>query len=83
MGLAAYQDTSLYHFNPTTGETTEVDELSNIDIGALSVSPSGNLWVGIFDASDPHLVVLNSDLVNLAEIDVAQNPKTILFKELD
>ncbi|MCG8312613.1 MAG: hypothetical protein MI976_05305 [Pseudomonadales bacterium] len=83
VGLAAYQDTSLYHFNPTTGETTEVDELSNIDIGALSVSPSGNLWVGIFDASDPHLVVLNSDLVNLAEIDVAQNPKTILFKELD
>ena len=81
VGLAAYQDTSLFHFNPSTGDVTAVSGIENIEIGALTASPSDNVWVGVYDAADPRILVVNTDLETEAEIKTAQNPKTIIFTD--
>ncbi len=71
---------SLYHFNPTTGDVSgKVSSFNDLDISALTTDTSGQTWVGISDAADPRIHIINSDQSEVAEISLIQNPNAIAF----
>ena len=49
VGLAGFQSTTLYRFNPQTGDVYRVDGamFNSMDITSLQVAPNGEVWVGI------------------------------------
>lgn len=67
-GYAAFQDESLYRFNPSTGivETDAngapqaIAEIASTSIGGLAQDSNGRLWVSIADANAPGIKLLNA-----------------------
>ena len=81
VGQESYQVTNLFHFNPTTGDTTQVSAYNGMDLGSLTTGPKGRVWLGIFDAADPRIELLNADQTVDTTIAVEQNPKKVVFSE--
>lgn len=81
VGYQSYQNYNLYHFNPSTGEATAIDAYTGLDISVLATGPLGNLWMGIADAAQPRIEILDGDETLLQTIGLIQNPGDILFPE--
>lgn len=82
VGYNSYRDTNLYHFNPATGLEIEIVEgFENIDVSALAVGPENALWVGIGDASNPRIEILDDDQEVVETVELIQNPTAITFPE--
>lgn len=80
VGYQSYQNTNLYHFNPSTGEATAVEDYSGLDITNLAVGPEDNLWIGIGDAAQPRIELFDGQATT-ETIGLIQNPGAILFAE--
>lgn len=88
--FAAYfgwQDTALFHFNPSTGEVAAepMAGLEGVDIRDLSTDPDGKTWVSIGDDSgNGRVVIVNpaSDSIE-TEITTLMNPTTIVFSSVE
>lgn len=82
LGYGGYQNVSLYHFDPATGEVSgAVAGFEGIDITTLEAAPDGTLWVGIGDAANPRIEVLDTDRTPLRTVSLIQNPEVIRFGE--
>lgn len=83
VGYAGWGDTTLYRFNPTTGEvsrTAEENNLAGIDIRFLETGPENRLWVGIADIAQPYITLLDPQADSiLAQIETSQNPTDLVF----
>jgi hypothetical protein len=80
----SYGDNSLYRFNPTTGdvEADPVDNLVNVDIRSIELSPSGDLWVGLANSSSPSVAIIDTaDDSLISNIDLNNDPANITFVE--
>ena len=80
VGYQSYQNTNLYHFNPTTGAATAIESYSGLDITNLVVGPQDNLWIGIGDAAQPRIELFDGQST-VESIGLIQNPGAILFAE--
>ena len=79
-----YGDNALYRFNPTTGavETDPIDNLENVDIRTIELSPSGELWVGLADPTTPNISIYDTTTdTRVDTIDLNNNPANITFVE--
>jgi hypothetical protein len=77
-----YQDNDLLKFNPSTADSlgSSVTGYTGLDLAFVSVGPNGNLWVGIGDATNPRIDVLDpSDDSLLKSIALTRNPSAIKF----
>ncbi len=83
IGYAAWQDTSLYPFNPSTGEVGEViAQYQGIDMRGITAGPSGKLWVSVADQADPRVSLLDPQTnTEVAQIKTLLNPTTVVFVE--
>lgn len=80
LGYEAYQTTTLYHFNPTTGAVSgAISDVTGLDVSTLAVGPEGNTWVGISDAADPRISLLDTTGTILDTISLIENPTAIKF----
>ncbi len=81
VGYATWQDTSLYAFNPTTGEVnaTPIAGLQNIDISDINVDASGKLWVGRPADFGITLIDTTTDQITEALIPTGLSPIQIEF----
>lgn len=78
----AYQDNDLVKFDPSVVDSAgaTVTGYEGLDITFLSIGPNGNLWVGIGDATDPRIDVLDPATDTLVEsIALTRNPTSIKF----
>ncbi len=83
VSYAGWEDTSLYQFNPSTGDVTgSVTDISNVDIRDITISPDGKLWVSIADAANPRILLVNTDS-NMVEttITTLMNPTNVVFTQ--
>lgn len=82
-GLEAFQNTSLFAFNPTTGVANEtpVAGYAGIDIVTLAGGPDGNLWVGIGSVDMPRIELVSPDQQTVQTIGLIQNPTAIRFAD--
>ena len=81
VGYAGWGDTSVYRFNPTTGDVANeaVTDLANIDIRLIETGPEGKLWVGVAHTL-PYIAIVdpaNDEVVT--EIQMNQNPASLVF----
>jgi len=89
VGYAGWQDTSLYQFNPSTGEVSEgfVADMggdNSADIRDITTGPENTLWVSVADNSNPHVLVVDTlDNSSFAEISTFYNPTRVVFAEVD
>lgn len=80
----AYQDNDLVKFDPSTADSTGavVTGYDGVDLRFVSVGPNGNLWVGVGDAENPRIDVLNPFNDSLIEsISLTRNPASIKFSD--
>ena len=82
VGYEGWQNTSLYHFNPSTGAATAVSGYANIDIRTIEADATGKLWIGIADPATPRIEVLDGQQNLLHTINLIQNPTEIHFSEM-
>ena len=79
-GLASFGNESLFKFNPLSGEVQGVvDGFNSLDIAVLTVGPQANLWVGIADAADPRIELLDAMQQPVRRVSLNQNPDAIGF----
>lgn len=81
VSYAAWQDTSLYHFNPSTGVATAVSDFANVDIRAMA-GHNGALWLGtgVGDSGTATLSIINpSDQSVTNTVDLTLNPIDMAF----
>lgn len=80
--FVAYQgwgNNTLYRLDLQTNAVTKIVGIENLSIGALTTSPDGNVWVGIGDAADPHIKVLDKTGAFIERHSLIQNPSAIAF----
>lgn len=82
VGYEGWMNTSLYHFNPSTGAATAVTAYANIDMRTIEADAAGNLWIGIADSASPRIEVLDGQQSLLRTINLIQNPTEILFSKM-
>ncbi|KAF0810119.1 hypothetical protein A167_01150 [Alcanivorax sp. S71-1-4] len=77
----AYQNASVFRINPATGEVqSEIEEVANTDIRALTADPLGRLWMGDGTLSAPGLRVFDpADDSEVAFIPTTMLPMDITF----
>lgn len=84
VGVPSYGEANVYQFNPSTG-VVEIESLamfSNLDIQDITVSPQGELWVGIGDASNPEVKIIDTTDNSLIDtIPLSSNPRKIIFTD--
>ena len=81
-GYNAWQDSSLYQFNLSTGEVIEtpLEGIANVDIRAVELSPQDELWVGIGHDDTPEIKVLSTaDNTEITTISTVKTPSVIQF----
>jgi hypothetical protein len=81
-GYNGWKDSSLFQFDPSTGEVVvdPVTSFANVDLRALVTSPEGEVWIGIGDDVAPSIKVLNSSNNSvIAEISTNKIPSGISF----
>lgn len=83
IGLTQYQQASLFHFDPSTGDVTAIPEFVDLDLSTLVTGPNGLAWLGIHDPEDPRIVLLNADGSVDQTIELFRNPKAIAFAGLE
>ncbi|WLQ12289.1 hypothetical protein O5O45_21420 [Hahella aquimaris] len=84
-GYEEFQKTSLYRFNPSTGEVvaSAIPGTASVDLRSIAASPTGELWFGIGGAN-PDLVIANTSTETIIKtIGVNKNPAEIVFAEKD
>ena len=61
MSYTDFGNSSVMKFNPSTGVISErrFGGIGGVDVRDISIGPEGNLWVGIGDAQDPRIVILD------------------------
>ena len=82
VAYAGWQNTSLYRFNPSTGDVAAnaVTGFIGVDIQGIEISPEGFIWVGIGDVSNPEIRILNPADESIVETLAMQtNPAAIVF----
>lgn len=79
VAYSGYTDNDLYHLDLQTNNTTLITNISGMQIGSLATSPDGNVWVGIWDAADPHIQVLDKTGNFIERHSLNQNPNAIAF----
>tara|TARA_R110001592_G_scaffold138511_5_gene357740 strand:- start:39491 stop:40690 length:1200 start_codon:yes stop_codon:yes gene_type:complete len=74
-------EANVYQFNPSNGVVTEpLTELADLDIQDMAVSPQGELWVGIGDASSPQIHIIDTNDNSIIDsIALSSNPSKIVF----
>lgn len=75
----SWQNNDVYHLDLLSNTVTAVASLSGKDIGALTTSPDGKVWVGINDAADPHIQVFDKAGNYITRHSLNQNPNAIAF----
>ena len=86
IGYNAFQDNSLFRFNPSTGAVAAgtVAGLANQDLTTLAADRDAFLWVGKADANNPGLVVIDSVTDSAIEqVNTLLNPQSIAFGEVE
>lgn len=85
IGYNAYQDNTLFRFNPSTGvvETDPIADLDGLDLSGLGVDREDFLWIGKGDLNTAKLIVLDTttDLID-QEVSIPLNPQAIAFGEI-
>lgn len=82
VGYNAFQDTTLFRFDPSTGnvQATPVASLANMDLTDLGVDREAFLWIGKADNTAPGLIVLDTTDDSISEtIGTELNPQSIAF----
>ena len=88
----AFADSTLYRFNPTSGEVFSnvngpiaIDGLASINLTSLAVDKYDKLWVGKGDFAAPGMVIINTadDSVEEALIATELNPLESAFCEFN
>jgi hypothetical protein len=75
-------EANVYQFNPSNGVvvTEPLIEFTDLDIQDMAVSPQGELWVGIGDASSPQIRIIDTNDNSLIDsIALSSNPRKIVF----
>ncbi len=80
IGYTGWGDTTLYQFNPSTGDVSGMvhPDLTGINIAGVAVDQNARLWVA--DATDAQIVVINPEDNSINEtISTNLNPEKIVF----
>ena len=83
ISYAGYQDTSLYHFNPNTGQTMAIPAFGNVDISSLA-GHDGALYLGITAGSSGTATLSIIDPADQGvtnSIDLSLNPIGMAFTD--
>ncbi len=80
--------TELVSFNPSTGakiETVSISGYEGKEIKDITVGPNGKLWIGISNADNPGILVLDTDTnsINGNFISLEMPPTRIEFLDID
>lgn len=82
---SGFNESSVAKINPTTGEVVQSDfaGITGVDVRALAIGPAGNLWVGIADAANPRLLIVDTDDGNQfgSEVRTVLDPNEIIFAQ--
>jgi hypothetical protein len=82
VGVPSYGKANIYQFNPTSGAVvaSPLTIFSDLDIQDVSLSPQGELWVGIGDAENPEIKIIDtSDNSVIDTVLLSSNPRRIIF----
>jgi len=76
--------TTLYTFNPSTGEVGDLVTTGNGEVASLNIGSSGNVWVGINGAATPGFTRLNITDDSTVEPYIATsfNPINVVFLDV-
>lgn len=83
ISYAGWQNTSLYHFNPSTGDTEAVNNFANVDVRSMA-GHNGSLWLGtgVGTSGTATLSVINpADQSVSTEFSLGLNPIGLAFSD--